>query len=93
MTESKDEIREREAAQAVADGADVRSMSDDLLLSSSLSIVDAYTADVKEAVGNQRWAIRVAYRNGASLRQLAEVSGLHRNTISKIVTTKDTTAA
>jgi len=68
-------------------------MSDDSLISSSLAVVDSYTLDVNEATENQRWAIRIAHRHGASLRQLAEVSGLHRNTISKIVNSNDTAAA
>ena len=93
MTESSNTAGNSEARRAVDAGAKARALSDDPLLSSSLAVVDAYTLDVIEATENQRWAIRIAHRHGASLRQLAEVSGLHRNTISKIVNSNDTAAA
>lgn len=93
MTESNNTVRNAEARTAVDAGAKARALSDDPLLASSLAVVDAYTFDVNEATENQRWAIRIAHRHGASLRQLAEVSGLHRNTISKIVNSNDTAAA
>lgn len=47
-------------------------LSDDPLISASLSVVDAYSVDLREATDNQRWAIKVAHKHGASLRQLAE---------------------
>jgi len=93
VTDLEKPDREAEAQRAVAAGAEAHAMSDDSLISSSLAVVDSYTLDVNEATENQRWAIRIAHRHGASLRQLAEVSGLHRNTISKIVNSNDTAAA
>ena len=93
MTDLDNAARDAEAQRAIAAGAEARSLSDDPLIASSLSVVDAFTIDVNKATENQRWAIRVAHRHGASLRQLAEVSGLHRNTISKIVTPDDSAVA
>ena len=93
MADFDNAIRDAEAQRAMAAGAEARSLSDNPLISSSLSVVDAFTTDVNEATENQRWAIRVAHGHGASLRQLAEASGLHRNTISKIVTPDDTAVA
>jgi len=79
------EGRNAEARRAVEASAAVRALSGDSRIAASLSVVDAYSVDVREATANQRWAIRVAHKNGASLRHLAQASGLHRNTISKIV--------
>jgi len=93
VTEFDNAVRDAEAQRAISAGAEARSLSDNPLISSSLSVVDAFTIDVNEATENQRWAIRIAHRHGASLRQLAEVSGLHRNTISKIVTPNDNAVA
>ena len=84
MTEPNEGL-DAEASRAVEASAAVRALSDDPSIAASLSVVDAYSVDVREATANQRWAIRVAHKNGASLRQLAQASGLHRNTISKIV--------
>jgi len=93
VTSSTDKSRSTEAEEAVAASLDARSLSSDPLISASLAVIDAYTIDLDEATANQQWAIRVAHKHGASLRQLAEVSGLHRNTISKIVNSNDTAAA
>lgn len=92
MIDADSEQRDAEAAAAMASGSHARSLSDDSLISSSLAVVDAYTADLREASEKQRWAMRIAHRHGASLRQLAEVSGLHRNTVSKIINSDDTAA-
>lgn len=94
MTERNDEGRQdAEAIEALAASSSARALSDDPLIAASLSVVDAYSVDLREATNNQRWAIKVAHKQGASLRQLAEASGLHRNTISKIVNAEDPAAA
>ena len=93
MTERNEDPRDAEARDAVAMSRGVQALSDDSLIAASLSVVDAYSADLQEATDNQRWAIRIAHKHGASLRQLAEVSGLHRNTISKIINQTDPAAA
>ena len=85
MTNSNDDLKDVEAVKAHEASLAARALSDDPLIAASLSVVDAYSLDLRDATENQRWAIKVAHKHGASLRQLAEVSGLHRNTISKIV--------
>jgi len=93
VTNSNDDPQDVEAAEALDASRVARSLSDDPLIAASLSVVDAYSLDLRDATENQRWAIKVAHKHGASLRQLAEVSGLHRNTISKIVSAEDPAAA
>lgn len=93
MTNRNDDPRDDEAIKALEASLAARALSDDPLIAASLSVVDAYSLDLRDATENQRWAIKVAHKHGASLRQLAEVSGLHRNTISKIVSAEDPAAA
>lgn len=93
MTNPTVDPQDAEAVEALEASVTARALSDDPLIAASLSVVDAYSLDLRDATENQRWAIKVAHKHGASLRQLAEVSGLHRNTISKIVNAEDPAAA
>ena len=93
MTNSDGDPQDAEVVEALEASLAARELSDDPLIAASLSVVDAYSLDLRDASENQRWAIKVAHKHGASLRQLAEVSGLHRNTISKIVSAEDPAAA
>ena len=93
MTNPNGDPQDEEAVTALRASAAARALSDDPVIAASLSVVDAYSLDLRDATENQRWAIKVAHKHGASLRQLAEVSGLHRNTISKIVNAGDPAAA
>ena len=93
MTNPTVDPQDAEAVEALEASVTARALSDDPLIAATLSVVDAYSLDLRDATENQRWAIKVAHKHGASLRQLAEVSGLHRNTISKIVNTEDPAAA
>ena len=93
MTNPTVDPQDAEAVEALEASVTARALSDDPLIAASLSVVDAYSLDLRDATENHRWAIKVAHKHGASLRQLAEVSGLHRNTISKIVNAEDPAAA
>lgn len=52
----------------------------------ALVVVGFSSERAAKEVGIRDDMIRVAYRAGASLRQLAEVSGLNRKTVTAIVT-------
>ena len=60
MTNPTADPQDAEAVEALEASVTARALSDDPLIAASLSVVDAYSLDLRDATENQRWAIKVA---------------------------------
>lgn len=78
MTYSDDDAREAIAALSKYQGADGE-------VGAALAVVGLSSARAAKEVGLRDDMIRVAHRCGASVRQIADVSGLGRKTVAAIV--------
>lgn len=75
---------ELDVSEAVASAEKYRA-GDDTELGAALAVVGLSAERVAKEARLRDDMIRVAHRSGASLRQLAEVSGLDRKTVTAIV--------